>query len=271
MSLRSTPRFRFIYALVTATLLYTLYYFGVFTHMLEKDFANFKYPLDEDITVYIEQLRNGDLSDRAPINVYNYTFLSDAHDKCLSGGTFSELRLIYLVKSSMPNFDKRQAIRNSWGFENRFSDVPIRRVFLLGVNPSNHELQARIAKEQEQFGDIVQADFIDAYYNNTIKTMMGFKWARRFCPKSKFYFFADDDMYISTKNVLRFLRHPTKFPQYLEDPAGFGDIPRSARKPNQVLVNCRKNFYLALKALNLTKIIIKSCPYQCRCIYIMWF
>jgi hypothetical protein len=91
-------------------------------------------------------------------------------------------------------------------------------VFLLGVDPGNVELQISVEREQQKYGDIVQADFIDSYFNNTIKTMMGFKWAVTLCPNSKFYMFNDDDMYISTKNVLRFIRNPTQYPEYLETP-----------------------------------------------------
>ena len=57
-----------------------------------------------------------------------------------------------------------------------------------------------------------QGDFIDSYYNNTIKTMMGLRWASEQCPAAKFYLYVDDDYYISTRNVLRFLRHPTGYP-----------------------------------------------------------
>ena len=36
------------------------------------------------------------------------------------------------MKSAVPHFHKRQVIRKTWGYENRFSDVPVRTVFLLG-------------------------------------------------------------------------------------------------------------------------------------------
>lgn len=48
--------------------------------------------------------------------------------------------------------------------------------------------------------------------------MIGFKWAATYCPSSNFYMFVDDDMYVSTKNVLRFIRHPTNYPEYLLEP-----------------------------------------------------
>ncbi|KAI5737495.1 hypothetical protein M8J76_014135 [Diaphorina citri] len=116
------------------------------------------------------------------------------------------------------HFERRLAIRQSWGYEKRFSDVPIVTVFILGYDPDNEGLQIEIAEESERYNDIVQAKFIDSYFNNTIKTMMGFKWAANYCKHSKFYFFADDDFYVSTRNVLRFLRNPLQYPQYLELP-----------------------------------------------------
>merc|ERR1712001_687526 len=95
---------------------------------------------------------------------------------------------------------------------------PIRTVFLLGSprNPED-ELHQKIKEEYDQFGDIVQGDFIDDYYNNTIKAMMGLRWASEICPYSRFYAFFDDDYYVSTRNLLRFLRNPVNYPRYLEE------------------------------------------------------
>lgn len=76
-------------------------------------------------------------------------------------------------------------------------------------------LERRIEEENKQYGDVVQYDFIDEYYNNTIKTLNAIKWASTHCNNSRFYLFSDDDMYISIKNVLRYLRNPTEYPEYL--------------------------------------------------------
>lgn len=217
--MRFTSRLKLKYVTVTILVIITLQFFGVFTHIFELDFyTNFSYPLEGDIQKYVLQLRNMEIPDVVPINVYNYTFISSCNKKCRETDYAGKLRLLYIVKSAVHHFDRRLAIRNSWGFEKRFSDVPIRTVFLLGINPGNGHLQTEVEKEQQKYGDIVQADFIDSYFNNTIKTMMGFKWAVTFCPNSKFYMFSDDDMYISTKNVLRFIRNPTQYPEYLATP-----------------------------------------------------
>ncbi|XP_063234706.1 beta-1,3-galactosyltransferase brn isoform X2 [Bacillus rossius redtenbacheri] len=219
LGMRSLKKIKIKYMVASLVTLVLLEYFGAFTHIFERNFyVEFDYPLEGDITPYIEQLKNKEKPDIQPLNVYNYTFISKCDRKC-SEGESSQLRLVYIVKSAMLNFQRRMAIRNSWGFEKRFSDVPIRTVFVLGVSsPGTGDLQQSIENESRNYGDIVQADFLDTYFNNTIKTMIGFQWVMNFCMNSKFYMFVDDDFYVSTKNVLRFLRNPTEYPQYLEMP-----------------------------------------------------
>lgn len=182
-------------------------------HLYEKDFAQFEYPYEGNIENYVMQLRENKTPSKLPINKYNYEYISDCMHKC---NDRSPLRLVILVKSAMPNFERRYVIRRTWGYEKRFSDVKIRTVFLLGTG-SDEKVQDKITKEHLLYQDIVQANFTDAYFNNTIKTMMGFKWVVTKCPYAKYYFFSDDDMYISVRNLLRYVRHPTKYPEYLTD------------------------------------------------------
>ncbi|EFA03672.1 Beta-1,3-galactosyltransferase brn-like Protein [Tribolium castaneum] len=196
-----------------ACFLTVLYYFGVFTHLFESEFKHhFRYPYDGDIEELVQQLRSNATPKVPPINTYNFRFAKSSSNKCKN---VENLRLVFLVKSAPEHFDRRLAIRSSWGFEHRFSDVEIRTVFLLGER-SDATSQLKIRKEFESYKDIVQANFTDDYYNNTYKTMMGFTWAARFCPNARFYMFVDDDYYVSTKNLLRFIRNPTAYPNYLE-------------------------------------------------------
>ena len=46
--------------------------------------------------------------------------------------------------------------------------------------------------------------------------MMGLKWVTEFCPKSNHYFFVDDDQYVSTRNLLAFLKSPRTYPNPIE-------------------------------------------------------
>ncbi len=149
---------------------------------------------------------------------------------------YVKLRLVFLVKSAIDHFDQRSVIRKTWGYEKRFSDVAVRTVFLLGSDPDADphgysKKQEMIDKEYAEFGDIVQGDFQDTYFNNTIKSMMGLRWAVEQCATSRFYFFVDDDFYVSLRNMLRFLRNPVDYPHYLEEPVmSFDEESANANK-----------------------------------------
>ncbi|XP_050082509.1 beta-1,3-galactosyltransferase brn [Anopheles aquasalis] len=217
---RICVKFKLKYFLVTVGGLYLLYFFGAFTHFFEKDFeATFDYPLNGDILSDVYQLRHGQQPARQPINRYNYTYITSCEHKCKVDDRLMAPRLVFIVKSAIEHFDRRAAIRKSWGYERRFADVKIRTVFMLGrprIVP-NRRLQSLVDLEYSTYRDIVQGDFVDEYFNNTIKTMMGFRWAVTYCPRAKFYMFADDDFYVSAKNLLRYVRNPVNYPEYLEE------------------------------------------------------
>lgn len=162
-----------------------------------------------------------------PINEVgsNLIYLSKAEEGCTS----TSYRLIILVKSNPSNFERRAVIRETWGYPKRFSDVPIKTVFLLGfeknLDDPVHEGQEKIdtstldeAIEHEiiKFGDIVQGDFHDTDFNSTIKIQMGLRWLVETCNQFRFAFIVTDDMYVSIKNLLKFVRHPVEYPVNLK-------------------------------------------------------
>lgn len=189
---------------------------GVFTHLFELQYEKyFRYPMEGDVLKYAEANRDkkrlldgGELVPQT-INNYNYTFI---HQRQCDLVKAEKPQLTLLIKSALPNAKRREAIRRTWGYEQRFSDVHVRRVFLLGAS-ENSALMDLVDTEARQYGDIVQSDFIDAYFNNTVKTMMGLKWIVEHCQKAHYYMFVDDDYYVSMKNVLRFIAHPTLYPE----------------------------------------------------------
>lgn len=202
-------------------IIFVLDFFGVFTHMFEVSYEEkFSYPYEGDIHEFVADLRHHKKPSVPPINIYNYSYIHDIRDKCIETN-YQPLRLVLLIKSAVENFNRRMAIRHSWGYEKRFSDVSVKTIFLLGTHDDDDELRTKINIEAVKYGDIVQINYIDSYYNNTIKTMMGFKWAASYCSNAKFYMFVDDDMYVSVKNILRFVRNPTLYPEYLTDSIKF--------------------------------------------------
>ncbi|CAL7943699.1 unnamed protein product [Xylocopa violacea] len=221
-SLRLSSKIKLQYICICIGLFTLLDFFGVFTHLFEITYdSSFTYPYNGDVHEFVNALRHNEKPAVNPINEYNYTFLLNNQQKCVDPA-YNTFRVVYIVKSAIENFERRAAIRNSWGFEKRFFDVPSRTIFMLGIHPNDDKLQTKVAIEAAKYKDIIQADFVDQYYNNTIKTMMSFKWLVKHCSNSKFYMFVDDDIYVSVKNVLRFIRNPANYPDYLKEPKKFG-------------------------------------------------
>jgi len=237
---------------IAAFLLFLILEFsGVKYRLYERDFfAEFDHPMLGDIRPYVDQLEMSDdpgsiTPPFASNQARGFTSLLN-RDKCFvepgaeieEGVSGQKIRLAYVVKSAPGNADRRTAIRKTWGYEKRFADVPIRTVFVVG-RVADDEMQRRLAAEFEKFGDLVQADFVDSYYNNTLKTLAGLKWAKTVCgaENARFFVFVDDDYYVSTRNLLRFLRNPVNYPQYLENPTiNFDDV----REQNQAFGGGRR-------------------------------
>lgn len=164
--------------LYCSLILYIIHYFGILTHIFERDFyKDFDYPLEGDILTYVRQIRNGETPSILPINIYNYSFIHQVSQKCNTGDRMLRPRLVIIIKSALGHFENRRVIRQTWGYEKRFSDVNIKTVFILGISKDpDPELDKQILSESTKYGDIVQSSFFDTYFNNTIKTMMGMNW-----------------------------------------------------------------------------------------------
>lgn len=195
----------FIVSLVFSLLLLDI--LGIIEQFYERDFdTSFSYPYEGNITGYVQQLRAGEKPQLPPLNVYNQTFLNSAADKC-----GKNLLLVFVVKSAAGNFERREAVRKTWGAENRFSGINTATVFVTGVVEDPITMQT-LESEITVYQDIVHLDFMDSYFNNTLKTVNAIRWGLTYCKDSKFYAFMDDDMYVSVKNLLSFLENPYSYP-----------------------------------------------------------
>ncbi|XP_015908040.1 beta-1,3-galactosyltransferase brn [Parasteatoda tepidariorum] len=203
-------RKRILYFILGIIAIFIIERSGLILHFLEVDYNKFSYPLDINMEEMLATIRKGGKVPYQPINEYNFPYRISNEKKCLQGflmKNHEKVVILYVIKSATNHKNRRDVIRKTWGWENRFSDVLIKRIFVLGTT-NDVALQDDIDEEYARNKDIVQAEFIDSYYNNTIKTMMSFKWVVLNCPKVQFVMFADDDMYISTKNLLKFIRNP---------------------------------------------------------------
>ena len=71
-------------------------------------------------------------------------------------------------------------------------------LFFIGNDgkPDNHR---KLDKEFEEYGDIVEEDFQENYYNLTLKTIGQLKWATHYCPNMKYGLHIDDDVFGQAK------------------------------------------------------------------------
>ncbi|XP_060078758.1 beta-1,3-galactosyltransferase brn-like [Ylistrum balloti] len=135
-----------------------------------------------------------------PINQHPFKYLHSPPE-CDFGPTSDSFNLLILVKSSNHHVVIRDSIRKSWGNLTNIMNVKV--MFLIAYKQST---QTDIDKEATSSSDIIQEDFIDAYKNNTLKTIMGFNWAVEKCSQADLLFFVDDDHIIRIANVMAYLR-----------------------------------------------------------------
>ncbi|XP_069104833.1 uncharacterized protein [Argopecten irradians] len=112
----------------------------------------------------------------------------------------SENNIVVLIKSFALNYGFREAQRTLWNKMNRTS---MSMVFMLGYHSLS--TQRMINMEALRYHDIIQEDFIDAYFNNTYKTIMAYNWAVRYCPGAKMLLFQDDDYHVDWYNVSTYM------------------------------------------------------------------
>lgn len=149
--------------LLIVVLLYVLYFFGIFTNIYETTLQTLpnKIELENDFN---DHSRNQE-----------YKFIHTAPKTCQKAPF-----LLILIKSKIDNFKERLAVRKTWAQLDEYGII--KRVFLLGKpKPSHNKIAHKLNEEITIYGDIVQQDFYDGYFNNTIKTLMGIRWAIDYC------------------------------------------------------------------------------------------
>uniref|UniRef100_F7BV87 Hexosyltransferase n=2 Tax=Xenopus tropicalis TaxID=8364 RepID=F7BV87_XENTR len=127
-----------------------------------------------------------------------YRLIIDQPDKCPYNRTF----LLLAIKSSPQNFAQRQAVRSSWGTERCYGGLYVRLVFLLGVAPGQ-DFSPLIWYENGQSHDLLQWDFLDTFFNLTLKDQLFLGWARLRCSGAKYILKGDDDVFVRTPEIVQ--------------------------------------------------------------------
>lgn len=166
--------------------------------------TSFVYPLEGDLSAWIQQAKKGKPSDVKQVSHVKYNIVTNPDCRVKGKET---VEIVLVVKSALKHWDNRKVIRKTWGNEeSRFGNV--RTVFLVGGKDISFEWKKKLRNESAQFQDLVVGNFKDTYENVIIKTRMGLEWSYKECfSVAKFFFFIDDDCYVSIKNAFTFLRN----------------------------------------------------------------
>ncbi|XP_059173043.1 beta-1,3-galactosyltransferase 1-like [Physella acuta] len=131
-------------------------------------------------------------------NKHNFSYLHNPENTCRQ----SLVKVLNVVPSALGNFDPRNKLRSGKRFDfiNNTSNHA-RMLFFLGTT-RNETLLEQINKEAEQFGDIVQENYLDIYKNIRYKAMSMLKWASTFCPDTNYVLRTDDDIDIDMEKIV---------------------------------------------------------------------
>ncbi|XP_074528431.1 N-acetyllactosaminide beta-1,3-N-acetylglucosaminyltransferase 3-like [Halichoeres trimaculatus] len=140
----------------------------------------------------------------------HFPMLLDLPDKCGGSDRSSDVFLLLVIKTPPNNYERREMLRKTWALERKQNGVQIKRVFITGTRGSGFErerLNKVLDVEQSQYKDILQWDFADAFLNLTLKQVLFLEWMERHCSKVHFLFNGDDDIFVNTHNVVKFLQN----------------------------------------------------------------
>nr|AAK68855.1 beta1,3 N-acetylglucosaminyltransferase-3 [Mus musculus]BAB25824.1 unnamed protein product [Mus musculus] len=117
--------------------------------------------------------------------------------------------LLLAIKSSPANYGRRQMLRTTWARERRVRGAPLRRLFLVGSDrdPQQARKYNRLLElEAQKYGDILQWDFHDSFFNLTLKQVLFLEWQLTYCTNASFVLNGDDDVFAHTDNMVTYLQ-----------------------------------------------------------------
>ncbi|XP_023656410.1 N-acetyllactosaminide beta-1,3-N-acetylglucosaminyltransferase 2-like [Paramormyrops kingsleyae] len=144
------------------------------------------------------------------MNCRDSQIVIDQPNKCKNLNGEGRPYLLIAIKSESGNFLQRQAIRNTWGRQGSYADSTVRTIFLLGTSSTQEpSLQRLLDFEGKYFSDLLQWDFQDTFYNRSLKDALFLEWILTHCPHVTYIFSGDDNIFINTAAIIRYLHSLT--------------------------------------------------------------
>lgn len=144
----------------------------------------------------------------------NFRYLLNNLHKCQD----RDILLLIIIKTSPENFERRRAIRATWGNETYIQKslgATVKVLFALGaIRTKDNEplwtkrniFQEQLVDENSRHGDLIQQDFLDSFHNLTLKLILQFQWMHQRCAHARFFMTADDDIFVHMPNLVRYLQ-----------------------------------------------------------------
>ncbi|XP_013928038.1 PREDICTED: putative UDP-GlcNAc:betaGal beta-1,3-N-acetylglucosaminyltransferase LOC100288842 [Thamnophis sirtalis] len=123
-----------------------------------------------------------------------------------------EVFLLVLIFSSPQNLDRRSAIRKTWANVTHVQGYTTLVLFVLG-KPSSATTQVEVIKESDQQQDLIQGIFLDTPENQTMKVKRAVEWTVTFCPKARFVFKVDEEMFANLQSLVEYLLNLRAHPE----------------------------------------------------------
>ncbi|XP_067679218.1 beta-1,3-galactosyltransferase 1-like [Haliotis asinina] len=118
---------------------------------------------------------------------------------------YTEVFLLVAIRTIFAHYDRRMAIRETWGSKHTYKGLHIPLVFMFGAM-GNKDIQNSIERENKIYKDIIQEDFMDSDNNLTLKTAMSYKWASKHCPHASYVMVANDNIIVDIFKLIPYLK-----------------------------------------------------------------
>ncbi|KAF6040190.1 B3GNT5 [Bugula neritina] len=120
----------------------------------------------------------------------------------------NDLDMLVIVRSSPEHFQRRDAIRMTWGNVSEYrqtgSGYSIGIVYLVGKSPDK-SINKLLLSESNQHADLLYADYLESYSNLTVKDILAFQYSMELASKAVYLAIAGDEIVTDLSGVLDLL------------------------------------------------------------------
>ncbi|GAB6023145.1 hypothetical protein CHUAL_007225 [Chamberlinius hualienensis] len=116
----------------------------------------------------------------------NFQFMINNEKLCSE-----DVYTLVLIASHPVHQDLRNVFRRTLG-KPEIPGKTFKIIFPFGKLTSEVQ-QLMLEKESKKYGDIIQGNFIDSYHNVTLRDLMSFRFAWKFCSNAQYIVHIDDD------------------------------------------------------------------------------